>query len=275
MDLREFFTLQSILNKFVGFDENKFRAAFSDCSPQKALGEIDYEESLLEAGRWIDDFLKAMSSEIEELRDCTFWKHWCSEAQDGERYKIKNVTSARNEVIDMLHFWISLAQVVGMTPEMVEEMYRKKLDKNIRRQVNGYSITEKDLAWKIYKDENPKDHPQSVCPDAESLEDLPDTIQLYYLALAKSKLAEQKSKVDGYSVEEKDLAWKLFNRHEYVNPKIQSLEDMLESDRMFWLNQARDLLKSENLCDTCVHNENDCSMAVGKRIAAHGITRRL
>jgi len=190
MNIRDFFAAQSVLNKFVGFDDEKFRAAFSDCSPKKALGEVDYDECLLEAGRWIDDFLKAMNNEIEELRDCTFWKHWCKEAQDGERYKIKNVTSARNEVIDILHFWISLAQALGMTGDMVKDMYLKKLDKNIHRQVVGYSIAEKDLAWKLYQGDVSSNQSGNNWPAAESLEDLTEDMQLYYLEKARQQITK-------------------------------------------------------------------------------------
>jgi len=136
MTLKELFELQGSLNIKVGFDHEKFAAVFArSCSR---------EDILIEAGQWIDDFLKAMSSEIEELRRHTYWKHWCSEAQNGRRYMVKDLDAARGEVIDMLHFWVNLAQAVGMTPDIVEEMYRSKLGVNIKRQDVGYSIAAKD-----------------------------------------------------------------------------------------------------------------------------------
>jgi hypothetical protein len=193
MDLNEFFKMQGMLNKYVKFDDEKFRAAFSDCSPKRLLGVINYDECLLEAGAWIDDFLKAMNSEIEELRDCTFWKHWCSEAQGGERYKIKNVETARKEVIDMLHFWISLAQALGMTGDMVSDMYRKKLMKNIQRQVQGYSITEKEIAWQLYQGDVSQNQSGNNWPAADSLEDLSEMMQLHYLDKARNKITEREN----------------------------------------------------------------------------------
>lgn len=169
LTLTEFFKLQSTLNKHVGLDDKRFARAFlPDVKPIHA--------DLLKAGQWIDDMLKAMSSEMEELRNCTYWKHWCSEAQTGERYRVKDVGAARKEVIDILHFWIALAQILGMSPEMVSDMYKAKLAKNIRRQDDGYSIEEKDLAWKLFN-KHPYDSPTGQpYPEARSLEDLPDEV---------------------------------------------------------------------------------------------------
>lgn len=141
MDLKELFELQGQLNGKVGFDHKKFANVFARSCTR--------EDVLIEAGQWIDDFLKAMSSEIEELRRHTYWKHWCSEAQSGKRYMVKDLDAARGEVIDMLHFWVSLAQVLGMTPDIVEEMYRSKLGVNIKRQDVGYSIEAKDKVGDI------------------------------------------------------------------------------------------------------------------------------
>lgn len=181
LTLTEFFESQSTLNKRVGLPEERFAKAFNN-RPKSVMPNI----TLVEAGEWIDDMLKAMSSEMEELRDCTYWKHWCSEAQNGERYKIKDVTAARQEVIDILHFWISLAQILGMSPEMVSDMYAAKLTKNIKRQNDGYSIEEKDLAlylWQRYPDDNPMGYNGLV----ETLEDMPDDVAAYYLDWAKKE----------------------------------------------------------------------------------------
>ena len=85
-----------------------------------------------------------MSNEIEELRDCTYWKHWCQEARQGRRFMIHDLQNARVEVIDMLFFWISLAQCVGLDADEVMDLYRQKLKVNHQRQANGYSMTDKD-----------------------------------------------------------------------------------------------------------------------------------
>ena len=92
--LKELFQCQAELNKRTGFDAQALREHFD---PQVA-------------GKWINNYLAAMSSELEELRNCTFWKHWCAEARQGRRFELHDLQNARVEVIDMLFFWISLAQ---------------------------------------------------------------------------------------------------------------------------------------------------------------------
>jgi len=120
--------LQSELNTRCGFDVKGLREKFDP----------------LVAGKWIDNYLKAMTNECEELRNCTFWKHWCKEAQQGRRYELHDLQNARVEVVDMLHFWISLAQSVGLNAEEVFQLYCQKNKINHERQDTGYSMKEKD-----------------------------------------------------------------------------------------------------------------------------------
>ena len=129
--LEQLFQCQAELNKRTGFDAQALRENFD---PQLA-------------GEWINNYLAAMSSEIEELRDCTYWKHWCAEARAGERFKVNDLQNARVEVIDMLFFWISLAQCVGLNADDVMRLYQQKLKINHDRQSNGYAMqgkTEED-----------------------------------------------------------------------------------------------------------------------------------
>jgi len=84
-----------------------------------------------------------MSNELEELRDCTFWKHWCKEAKQGHRFRLHDLQNARVEITDMLFFWISLAQCVGLNAEDTYRLYQQKLDVNHARQDNGYSMKNK------------------------------------------------------------------------------------------------------------------------------------
>ena len=90
--LKELFDKQAELNKRTGFDAHALRENFD---PQYA-------------GQWLNNYLAAMSNELEELRDCTFWKHWCKEAKEGRRFELHDLQNARVEVIDMLFFWIRI-----------------------------------------------------------------------------------------------------------------------------------------------------------------------
>jgi dimeric dUTPase (all-alpha-NTP-PPase superfamily) len=125
--LNELFRLQGELNRRIGMDTAAMKRRFDP----------------LLAGRWISDYLAAMSNELEELRDCTFWKHWCAEAKQGRRFELHDLQNARVEVIDMLFFWISLAQCVGLDADDVMALYRQKLGVNHARQDQKYSMAEK------------------------------------------------------------------------------------------------------------------------------------
>ncbi len=126
--LDELFQRQAELNRRIGFDPQVLRE--------------DFDPKL--AGEWLNNYLMAMSNELEELRDCIYWKHWCAEAKEGRRFEIHDLQNARVEVIDLLFFWISIAQCLGLNAEDVMELYRQKLAVNHKRQETGYSMTGKD-----------------------------------------------------------------------------------------------------------------------------------
>jgi len=125
--LKELFKKQAQLNKRIGFDPEQLRASFD---PQTS-------------GIWLNNYIAAMSNELEELRDCTFWKHWCKEAKSGKRFYLHDLQNARVEVIDMLFFWISLAQCLGLDADDVMRLYEQKLKVNHNRQDNDYSMADK------------------------------------------------------------------------------------------------------------------------------------
>jgi hypothetical protein len=70
--LEQLFDLQARLNQRIGYDTKGLRERFDP----------------LTAGRWLNDYIMAAANELEELRDCTFWKHWCSEAARGQRFAL-------------------------------------------------------------------------------------------------------------------------------------------------------------------------------------------
>ncbi len=128
--LKELFEKQAELNARIGYDTKSLRERFDPVA----------------AGQWLNDYIIAAGNELEELRDCTFWKHWCSEAKEGRRFAIHDLQNARVEVIDLLFFWISMAQCVGLSAEDVYDLYLQKLDVNHKRQDGNYSMKTKDEA---------------------------------------------------------------------------------------------------------------------------------
>ncbi|MHB8523572.1 MAG: dUTPase [Limisphaerales bacterium] len=87
--------------------------------------------------KWLLNYCRAMTQEIAELTDSVPWKWWA-------KYQKLDEQNARVEVVDLFHFLISAAQVLGMTADDVFHAYCKKNAVNFQRQDSGY--TRKDEA---------------------------------------------------------------------------------------------------------------------------------
>ena len=108
---------------------------------QRALNErIGVQtEGMSEAdqAKWVLNYCRAMSQEIAELTDSVPWKWWA-------KYKEFDEQNARVEVVDLLHFLISLAQVLGMSADDIFQAYVKKNAVNFQRQETGYARKDED-----------------------------------------------------------------------------------------------------------------------------------
>jgi dimeric dUTPase (all-alpha-NTP-PPase superfamily) len=113
--LRELFRMQQALNERIGV---------------RTQGMTDPEKA-----KWVLNYCRAMNQEIAELTDSVPWKWWA-------KYQDFDQQNARVEVVDLFHFLISLAQVLGMSADDVFQAYVKKNDVNFQRQETGY--TQKD-----------------------------------------------------------------------------------------------------------------------------------
>lgn len=112
--LDQLFEMQMTLNEKVGF--------------------VPDPKDPLHTGVWLNNYIMAAEAELKELKDCSFWKFWYREAREGKRFLLHDPGHARVEVVDILHFWISLAQCVGLTAEDVYDLYCRKMEKNHKRQ---------------------------------------------------------------------------------------------------------------------------------------------
>jgi dimeric dUTPase (all-alpha-NTP-PPase superfamily) len=112
--LSEMFRLQAELNKRIGVRD------FA------AMGEE-------EQAQWILNYCRAMSQELAELTDSVPWKWWA-------KYQKFDKQNARVEVVDLFHFLISLAEVLGMTADDVYDLYTQKNKVNHQRQESGYTV---------------------------------------------------------------------------------------------------------------------------------------
>lgn len=73
----------------------------------------------------------ALTDELHELLGETSWKPWAK----GD---FVNITAAKGELIDALHFLLNLANVLDMDSDEIQERYYAKRAKNAKRQLDGY-----------------------------------------------------------------------------------------------------------------------------------------
>ena len=113
----EIFSMHDTLNKRIGVNTD---------------GMSDEDKA-----KWVLNYTRAMQQEMSELIDSVPWKWWA-------KYQEFDEQNAKVEVVDLFHFLISLAQVLGMTPEDVYEAYLKKNKVNHERQDSGYVKKDED-----------------------------------------------------------------------------------------------------------------------------------
>ncbi len=146
--LEDIWPLQAALNARAGFDTQALGEALSAA---EASGELPAAGGVrLEVGRALKCYLDALTAECGELQDTLAWKHWYREAHEGRQYELRDVQNARVEATDMLFFWISICQLLGMTPADVYRLYAAKLAINHRRQDQGRTQAENQK----HEDEN-------------------------------------------------------------------------------------------------------------------------
>jgi len=115
--LRELFRMQKALNERIGVVTD-------------GMSEADKT-------KWVLNYTRAMTQELAELTDSVPWKLWA-------KYQKFDEQNARVEVVDLLHFLISLAQVLGMGADDVFAAYVKKNEVNFKRQDSGYTAKDAD-----------------------------------------------------------------------------------------------------------------------------------
>lgn len=80
---------------------------------------------------WLGKYLAALDDESRELREELLWKWWSKDHL--------NLQNIRVEIIDQLHFWMSLALTAGLDAGDVFDVYMQKNAINHARQENDYS----------------------------------------------------------------------------------------------------------------------------------------
>jgi dimeric dUTPase (all-alpha-NTP-PPase superfamily) len=69
--------------------------------------------------KWFLQFALALQQEIAEAIDSTAWKWWKKSEDDWNNIRI--------ELIDILHFWVSMCTMAEMDSDEVIALYLKKI----------------------------------------------------------------------------------------------------------------------------------------------------
>ena len=112
--LAEIFALQKELNKRIGVDTDAIQG-----KPE-------------EQTKWILNYSRAIQQETAELIDSVPWKWWA-------KYQKLDIENARVEVVDLMHFVVSAAQVLGLDAAEFHRLYTAKHKINHARQDAGYA----------------------------------------------------------------------------------------------------------------------------------------
>jgi dimeric dUTPase (all-alpha-NTP-PPase superfamily) len=106
-------------------EQEKLNRHIRESKKDQGFG-YDYTET-----EWIDKLTTAIIEEAMEIKAHSNWKWW-KRPQDRSREELKE------EIVDLLHFWITLCLKLGIKPEEIFEAYMSKNKKNMERQDNGY-----------------------------------------------------------------------------------------------------------------------------------------
>lgn len=96
---------------------------------QKSLQE--YLKMDMTSQSYINMNFMALSDELHEFLRETPFKPW-------KKNQTLNVENAKEELVDMAHFFMNLCLAVGMTPDELYERYCAKNKENFERQKRGY-----------------------------------------------------------------------------------------------------------------------------------------
>lgn len=135
--LSDLFRRQAALNDAV-FEKRNIRGQDGVVLSMQALFDQARASGVTpssDTARWLSGYLKALLEEGRELSEEIPWKWWSKQEID--------LQAVRVEIVDMLHFWISLALSAGMDAAEVHRLYLLKNEVNHRRQEQGYDASRK------------------------------------------------------------------------------------------------------------------------------------
>lgn len=135
--LDELFRMQSKLND-LAFEKNQLvnhkgtqltmRELVTAAQQAKETGSCSVNSLTNE---WVRRYTQALGAEVKEVEELIPVKFWSKSKLD--------LPHLHEEIIDSLHFWISLALVSGLDADAVMDTYREKYRVNVERQLTNYT----------------------------------------------------------------------------------------------------------------------------------------
>lgn len=115
--LKDIFRKQIALQKKIGIDIVKVSKDYKDVERMSAK------------------FTHCIFHELVELDAWTNWKFWKKTKVKYDNQRIKEI---HLELIDILHFWVNLCIIWGLSPENIVDIFNEKNKENLDRQDRGY-----------------------------------------------------------------------------------------------------------------------------------------
>jgi len=127
LNLQEIWRLQRELNIIIGRD---------------TVGDPEKE-------KWFRDYTIALHDEATELFNCCSWKWWSLEYKEQGPYKLIDPENAKIEVIDCMHFLISLMQIMDYNLQDDVGSFERMFENAKKFDVYYFHLDAKDLIVKV------------------------------------------------------------------------------------------------------------------------------
>jgi len=127
------------------FVQPKFDYLIELFNKQRRIQELAYGKDPysitdpVERIQFIKDMSMALQMELGEMLDETGWKPWATSNHVNEE-------AMQGELADIFLFFINLCMASNASPEVIAEKTLEKMDRNLKRQVDGYD----GIAGKCY-----------------------------------------------------------------------------------------------------------------------------
>jgi len=135
--LEDLFALQASLNDRI-FEKRGLRGSDGRILSTDGLARLAVDGAVApgsDVSVWLSNYLRALQEEGGELSEEIPWKWWSKQNLDMDAIRV--------EIVDMLHFWLSIALTAGLDARETHRLYLLKNQVNLDRQESGYDASAK------------------------------------------------------------------------------------------------------------------------------------